>query len=63
VTIKPVVTSYAVLEDRTPSVVDLDEQKHVVTNGEDVCLPWSRGARIMMYRETIVPKQLKHFQL
>jgi hypothetical protein len=36
---------------------------HVVPNGEDVRLPWSRGARIMMYPETIVPKQPKHFQL
>jgi hypothetical protein len=50
-------------EDQTPSVFDLDEQMHVVPNGEDVRLPWSRGARIMMYGETIVPKQLKHFQL
>ena len=36
-----------------------DEQMHAVANGEGVRLPWSRGARIMMYPETIVPKQPK----
>ena len=45
------------------SVLNLDEQVHVVTDGKDVRLPWSRRARIMMYSETIVPKQPKHFQL
>jgi hypothetical protein len=36
---------------------------HVVTNGDDVHLPWSRDARILLCPEFIVPKQLKHFQL
>jgi hypothetical protein len=52
-----------VFEDQTPSVVDLDESMHVVTNGDDVHLPWSRRARIVMCPESIVPKPLKHFQL